>query len=204
MASAARLLGVFNGHQTVAKVSDEERKRLKVTDERGSSGAGVDVGDDVPTGPWLILLPSSTNTCMLFLGKTHVCYFRTLASAGAFSSCLTFGHKQRAQLGSIAFNVFLVWSRCLCTSTVFLTVSSLFHIYSSLIKSYLQAWGRCRVVQFASLLHIPSISLFNCQNNFVSLALIHPNFLHVCGFSACIRLCCQQTLRQLPWPSRET
>lgn len=51
MASVARLLGVFNGHQTVAKVSDEERKRLKVTDERGSSGAGVDVGDDVPTGP---------------------------------------------------------------------------------------------------------------------------------------------------------
>lgn len=50
MASAAELLAGFHGHPTVAKASDDERKRLKVTDERGSSGAGVEVGDDVPTG----------------------------------------------------------------------------------------------------------------------------------------------------------
>lgn len=51
MAAVARLLGVFHGHQTVAKVSDNDRGRLKVTDERGSSSsAGVEVGDDVPTG----------------------------------------------------------------------------------------------------------------------------------------------------------
>lgn len=71
--------------------------RLKVTDERGSSSsAGVEVGDAVPTGLWLTLLPSSTNTCMLFLGKTHVCYFRTWVTAGAFSCCLTFGHRKKA------------------------------------------------------------------------------------------------------------
>lgn len=198
----------FHGHQTVAKLSDDERKRLKVTDERGSSSAGVKAEADVPTGRWLTLLPASTSICVLFLGKTHVCYFRTLVTAGAFSSSDVWSQnpppknkKTQLQLGLITSNVFLMWGRCLCSSTAFFTVASLFHIYSSLIKSYPQAWNRRWVLRYAPLCHYPPISFFLLQDNFVSFSLIPSNLLLLCGFPARIHLCCQQPLQQLPWPS---
>lgn len=198
MAFVARLLGAFHGHQTVAKVSDDERTRVKVTDERGSSGAGVEVGDDVPTGAWLTLLPRQHQYMHVIFGERYMLAISELQVH--FLTCLTVGHKNSLQLGLSASNVFLMWSRWLCSSAL----SSLFHIYSSLIKSYPQAWGRSGVHRYATLLHIPPIPLLNCQNNFVFFSLIRPNLLLVCVFPACLRLCRQHPLRQLPWLTCET
>lgn len=138
------LLGIFHGqHQTVAKVSDNEWRRSKVTDER--------VEDDVPTAPWLTRLPGSTNTDMhVIFGKDACLLFQD------FHHCrciffLTLHHGKWSRLGLIASNVVLMWSRCFCSSTIFLTVFPLFPIYSSLIKSYPQAWGRHEFDQYAPL-----------------------------------------------------
>lgn len=72
------------------------------------------------------------DACLLFQDFQHCrCIF-----------FLTLHHRKWNRLGLIASNVVLMWSRCLCSSAVFLTVFPLFPIYSSLIKSYPQAWGR--------------------------------------------------------------
>lgn len=44
---------------------------------------GEEGEDDVPTGPLLTLVARSATTCMLFIGKTHACYFRAFITAGA-------------------------------------------------------------------------------------------------------------------------
>lgn len=183
MASAAELLAVFHGHQTVAKVSDDERRRLKVTDERGGSGAGVEVGDDVPTGRDSASAPAAPmHACTLFWGKTHVYYFRTLVTAGAFSSCLTSGNRTKAAAGFDGpCRGFKVNSAPLVSSQP--PLSYLF------ITHFPQAWGRRGLVRYSP----PHSS--HCQNNCVFFSLIRPNFLLVCVFPACIR--------QLPWPNCE-
>lgn len=54
---------------------------MKESEEAATEGEEGE--DDVLTGPWLTLMANSTNTCMLFIGKTHVCYFRIFITAGA-------------------------------------------------------------------------------------------------------------------------
>lgn len=58
---------------------------MKESEEAATEGEGGE--DDVLTGPWVTLMANSTYTCMLFIGKTHVYYFRTFITAGAYISC---------------------------------------------------------------------------------------------------------------------
>lgn len=81
MRFVARGSSVSHGqHQTVTNAFDNKRNnrvdskwQMKESEEAATEGEEGE--DDVLTGPWLTLMADSTDTCMLFIVKTHVCYF---------------------------------------------------------------------------------------------------------------------------------
>lgn len=90
---------IFHGqHQTVIKALDNKCNnrvdwKWQMRESEEAATEGEEGEDDVPTGLWLTLMAKSKRTCMLFIGKTHACYFRTFITAGAsFSTklCLMF------------------------------------------------------------------------------------------------------------------
>lgn len=82
--------GVFidGRHQTVIKAFDNkcgnrDDSKWQMMESEEAATEGEEGEDDVPTGPWLTLVARSATTCMLFIGKTHACYFRAFITAGA-------------------------------------------------------------------------------------------------------------------------
>lgn len=148
--------GIF--HQTVINTFDNKRRnrvdsKWQMRERKDAATEGEEREDDVPTEPWLTLTANSTNTCVLSIGKPNVCYLRTFITAGASFSAiirLMFHHRKwEKEIGFIVTNVIWMWNGFHCPSTVYFNISPLLIIYPSLIKSYLQAWGRHQDNQYA-------------------------------------------------------
>ena len=138
---------------------------------------------------WETMFPQERDSAPSPPAPRHACYFwgrRMFAISGPWSLQVPIlpgwrskkiinKAKKSLQLGLIAANVFLMWSRS-CAPLLSPSPSPLFHIHPSLIKSSPQARG-------GSIFHapphppIPPVPLLDCQNKVVSSSPIRPHFL---------------------------
>ncbi len=89
---------------TTEQIQSDRWKNAREQQQRVRKGE-----DDVLTGTWLTLMANSTKTCMLFIGKMHVCYSRTFITSGASFTTKTFQHLQQKKLSFIPTNGILMW-----------------------------------------------------------------------------------------------
>lgn len=150
---------IFYGqHQTAPKAFDNKRNnrvdskwQMKEREENQQQ-KGEERGRRCSTGSWLILMAHGTNTCMLFIGETHICYFRISTTAGAWffnlAICLVSPQKKRVRGFVLLRTMYFYIKMSSITPGLYiffflLNASLLLWISSSLIKSYLQAKGGC-------------------------------------------------------------